>query len=302
MADVRKKVEDFLKQLPETGEVTSSVGGKTDDKAADNIVFTNLTGMTHSGLKTTWATEKTALDEKLRLATEKNGKPLTPMQISQISAGSAHTTSCNGLTGKVGQVIGSTIALGQFFLATNLPKAGLGEAWIPATGGNRPKLGDVFKMKKFHVGVSVTFDGDTWHTAEAGQGGATRGCDAVKRKTQPWNPAILEGWCDIEILMQLLGAKVPAWMQGWWRFEIAEKKEFVFFPDRGRAISVDTAPLNAKTKPASGRSGSLTIEDGNHGVIIEWSPSTTDTLGQLAALDYMLGKRASQQIQAYKMK
>ena len=55
--------------------------------------------------------------------------------------------------------------------------------------------------------------GDQWLTVEAGQGGPgkdyTQGFDIVKRKQQTWNPAYLQGWVDIEILMTLVGKKAP---------------------------------------------------------------------------------------------
>ena len=302
MAGERAKVAKFLEQLPEKTEVTSSVGASKADDASDNSLFTTLTGSSHSGLKKTWKKEQDARDAKIAEAELKKGSKLTEAEKQKATRGMPNTTTCNGFTGKIGQTIGSTFATGQFELEDALKKAGLGEAWVPASSGKKPQLGDVFRMVKWHVGVSVKFDGETWHTAESGQGGHSTGYDIVKRKQQPWKPELLKGWIDIEILMELLGSKSPAWMKGWWRFEIGGAKEFVFFPDKGRAIAVDAPPANLKIAPASGRSGKMTVEDDAQGVVIVWSPTVTDRLRHLPGVSYMLGDRGGAQIQAFQLK
>ncbi|WP_342363048.1 hypothetical protein [Terrarubrum flagellatum] len=290
MADVRAKAKKFLDQLPAydpqgRGDVASN-GQRAD-------LFFILTGVTHQSLQNTWKTEDVAKAER-----RKEGKS---------TAGLPTTTTCNAFVGKLGGAIGSPISLGQFDIEKKLKNAGLGEAWIPADSGKRPGYGDVFRPIKFHMGVSLDFSGDMWNTAESGQGGPgvdyTKGFDVVKRKQTLWNPASLQGWVDIEILMRIV-QKAPKWMIGWWRFEVGPTKEFVYFAERGAARAFPSPPANIKIAPpqTGGKSGSLTYDEDTQGVAIAWPDDVSDTLRHLPGVDYMLGERGGPQLQAYKLK
>jgi len=284
LSAVRQKAKKFLDQLPAKTNVTS------DGSTA--ALFTTLTGSSHTSLQATWKDEDVA-----KAARRAEGKS---------TAGLPTTTTCNLFAGKVGGAIGSPISLGQFDIEKKLKAAGLGEAWIPASSGKKPGYGDVFKPKKFHMGVSLDFDGETWNTAESGQGGPgvdyTKGRDIVKRKDQPWDPTSLEGWVDIDILMKIV-QKAPKWMIGWWRFEVGTTKEFVWLPERGSARGFPTAPANTKQPPpAGGKAGELTHDSDSQGVAIAWPDNVTDTLRHLPGVDYMLGDRGGPQLQAFKLK
>lgn len=284
MADVRKKAEEFLSQVPYT-DVTSN--GSTA------ALFTKLTGWTHEGLQSRWKDED--VPKKARRDAGNNDM-----------SGLATTTTCNEFVGRLGAAIGSPINLGQFDIEQKLKKAGLGDAWIPASSGKRPGLGDVFRPKKFHMGVSYEFSGETWKTVESGQGGPgqdyTKGLDIIRRKQQPWNPANLQGWVDIEILMKL-ATKAPKWMQGWWSFEVNGTKQFVWLPERGYAQAFDKPPASVKQPPvAEGKKGEVTLDADSEGLTIAWAGvATTDTLRHLPAVPYMLGTRGAFQLQAYKV-
>jgi hypothetical protein len=286
MVDVRQKAREFLDQLPPNVNVTSN--GSTA------ALFTKLTGSSHEWLQARWAIEDEA--KALRRAEGKSTKGLPT------------TTTCNGLVGQLGIAIGSPIALGQFDIEQKLKAAGMGEAWIPAASGKKPGYGDVFRPVSFHMGVSLDFVGnDTWNTAEAGQGGPgdhyATAFDIVKRKQQPWNPANLQGWVDIEILLKV-GQKAPKWMIGWWRFEVGATKEFVWLPERGSVRAFTMAPASAKQAPpaAGGKTGEKSHEGDGLSVAIAWPDNVTDTLRRLPNVDYMLGDRGGQQLQAFKMK
>ncbi|QQS53616.1 MAG: hypothetical protein IPM89_12160 [Candidatus Competibacteraceae bacterium] len=285
MADVRKKAENFLKQVPKS-DVTSN--GSTA------ALFTKLTGSSHETLQATWKIEDVA-KKKRRDAGNNN------------MAGLPTTTTCNAFVGQLGVAIGSPIFLGQFDIEQKLKKAGLGEAWIPAKSGKRPGYGDVFRPVRFHMGVSLDFSGDLWNTVESGQGGPgqdfTKGFDIVRRKQQPWDPASLQGWVDIEILMKL-ATKIPQWMIGWWCFEINATQQLVWLPERGSAQSFDSPPPNTKQPPVrEGKKGEITLDADSEGATIVWSGGTIpDTLRHLPRVDYMLGNRGGAQIQAYKLK
>lgn len=284
LSAVRQKAKKFLDQLPPNVDVTS------DGNTA--ALFTTLTGSSHTSLQATWKAEDVAKAER-----RKKGES---------TAGLPTTTTCNLFVGKVGGAIGSPISLGQFDIEKKLKAAGLGEAWIPAGSGKRPGYGDVFKPRKFHMGVSLDFAGDSWNTAESGQGGPgvdyTKGHDIVKRKQQPWDPSNLEGWVDIDILMRIV-QKAPKWMIGWWRFEVGTTKEFVYIPERGSARAFSAAPANVRLPaPAGGKAGELTHDSDGEGVTISWPDKVTDTLRHLPGVDYMLGERGGQQLQAFKLK
>lgn len=285
MDDVRAKAKAFLDQLPDYTDVTSN--------GTYGALFTTLTGMSQEGLQKTWATEDIAKAER-----RKEGKS---------TAGLPTTTSCNGFTGKLSNAVNAPIYLGRFDLEAEMKRQGVSEAWVPAASGKKPLCGDVFKMKKFHVGVSIDFTGDVWNTAEGGQGGPgqdyTKGFDIVKRKHQTWDPSKLEGWVDIEVLARI-AVKAPKWMQGWWRFEIGAVKEYVFVPEKGVARAFPQAPASLKPVAEGGRSGALEVEPGGNRVNIAWSDEKIgrDTLGQLPGVAYMLGDRGGAQVQAFRLK
>jgi hypothetical protein len=284
MGAVRDKAKAFLDQLPANVPVTSNGGTAA--------LFTKLTGSSHEWLQARWKIEDVA---KAKARAE-----------GKTTKGLPTTTTCNGFVGQLGAAIKSPIALGQFDIEKKLKAAGLGDAWVPASSGARPGYGDVFKPVSFHMGVSLDFVGDLWNTAESGQGGPgvnyTAGFDIVKRKQAPWNPASLEGWVDIEILMKI-AQKAPKWMIGWWRFEIGTTKEFVYLPERGAARAFTAAPANTKLPPpAGGKSGDVTYAEDSEGATIAWPDNVTDNLRHLPAVDYMLGDRGGPQLQAFKLK
>lgn len=300
MSNARTKARAFLEQLPKDRDVTSSAGASAADNAGDDALFTKLTGSSHSSLTKTWAKEQAARDNKLSEAEKKKGSKLTAQESENAVRGMPNTTTCNGFTGMLGQAIGSTFALGQFELEDALKKAGLQDAWVPASSGKRPQTGDVFRMKKWHVGVSVDFDGDIWRTAESGQGGRRTGYDIIKRLKKPWAPDTLKGWADIDVLMDLLGSRAANWLKGWWRFEIGDRREWVFVPEKGDALGFDQAPANLKARPVGGRAGKVRLDEDDNGLTIIWT-NGQDSLRQLPGVKYMLGDRAGAQIQAFKL-
>ncbi len=285
MANVRETAKKFLDQVPSNKDVTSN--GSTA------ALFTRLTGSSQAALQASWKVED--VEKKKR------------RDAGQSTAGLPTTTTCNAFVVQLGNAIGSPIPLGQFDIEKKLKKANLGEAWIPANSGKRPGYGDVFKPRKMHMGVSLDFAGDLWNTVESGQGGPgldyTKGFDIIRRKQQPWNPANLEGWVDIEILMKI-AAKAPKWMIGWWRFEVNATKEFVWIPERGSVKSFDTPPPNVKQPPTSeGKKGGMTYDEDSKDYTIIWEGNAiADTLRRLPNVDYMLGNRGGAQLQAYKLK
>src|SRR5262249_17945676 len=148
-------------------------------------LFTKLTGWTQESLQERW--KKEDVPKKARRDAGNNDM-----------TGLATTTTCNEFVGKLSAAIGSPVYLGQFPIEQELKKGGLGDAWIPAKSGKRPGCGDVFRPISYHMGVSLKFVGDQWHTVESGQGGPgqdyTKGFDIIRRKQRPWDPSKLQGW------------------------------------------------------------------------------------------------------------
>lgn len=290
MVDVRQRAKEFLDKVPPNTDVTSN--------GATAALFTTLTGWSHEKLQTTWAAEDIPKAARRKKAEEEK-KPVS-------YAGLATTTTCNEFVGQMSGFIPLPFNCGRFDIEKELKRLGLGDAWIPANSGKKPGVGDVFKPKRFHLGVSRDFEGDMWNTTESGQGGPgsdyKTGKDIIRRKRQPWDPNSLEGWVDIELLVKL-ATKAPKWMIGWWKFEVGTTKAFVYIPERGAPRQFTTAPPNFKQPPASdGKAGEITHDADTQGATIAWPDNVTDKLRHLPGVDYMLGDRGGQQIQAFKQK
>lgn len=104
-------------------------------------------------------------------------------------------TACNGWTGTYSTMLGRP-GLGVF----DLQKAS-GSAWVQADGSVMPQYGDVFRMKKLHVGVCLECTPTQWTVIEAGQGGKSTGYDILRRSKKSFVAAEVLGWVDIDIYL-----------------------------------------------------------------------------------------------------
>lgn len=245
-------------------EASTVEGGKLVKVPVKNVARTNpkflkYTGQSHLGLLEAWC----------------NGSQLT---------------TCNAFTGKCGVAMGFTrFSLGQFELARVLYDAGIGHAWIPADSGALPRYGDIFRSSKFHVGVSLECDGKTWKTAEGGQGGHGRGCDAVARKEGPWNPGAIQGWVDMATL--LAPSKfAPSWLGGWWEVRTPAEVFYYHF-GAGSHVSAVKFSMGPRTRisppPPQAMAGYYALK-GFADVFIRWFDSDgTETFRR----DYNPGKK-----------
>lgn len=224
---IRDRAREILSVVPPIGQQINSVGSTAQ-------LFTQLTGTSQATLEQNWA-------------------------------GGGKMTTCNGFTGWFGNQLGSKLYLGRFDLDTYLPKNGKGDAWIKSTPDNRPKYGDICRFSKFHVGVSLEFEGDIWTHADSGQGGRTAGFDIIKRirDKEPYTSQKLLGWVDIEIYFgESSGAStgtettpdqpanpVPDWLQGWWDVRWRGQSFYYYF-DRSREVTwTQIAPLD-RSRPS----------------------------------------------------
>jgi hypothetical protein len=179
LSPVRKWIQ---KELTELLPSNSSVIYSHNNAA----LFTKWTGMTHLGLKETWASE---------------------------AGTGATTTSCNAFLGRVVSRIREAGGLSASapFPSFHLPKAG-GNAWHWVGDTNqRPQPGDMFQIGTpgpdlshsekggtfKHVGIIIDIDYIIWITAEGGQGGPKAQYDAIKRKIQV-TPGGLMGWINAD--------------------------------------------------------------------------------------------------------
>jgi hypothetical protein len=244
--NIRERAKQFLDQLPPLGQQVNSLGsGPPDGKTSP--LFLKLTNTNHKTLTDNWA-------------------------------GGGIMTTCNNFVGAFGNSLGAQQTLGRFDIEEQLKKRGKAHAWVKATSGQRPKYGDVFRPKKFHMGISLDFEGDMWNTAESGQGGSKTGYDIVKRKRQPWDPSLLQGWVDIEAYFaDSAGAAapfpgpVPDWLLGWWNVSWRSAPFYYYFERDGKVKFTRTKPQST-TQPLLGGIdiGSYTL-DVNQAVTIRWN-------------------------------
>jgi len=188
--DVRERARTYLLQVPPFPAQINSNG-------ATAALFTKLSGITHNQMLVSWG---------------KAPRPNTDPPVFKADPPPG-LTSCNGFVGLYGHGAGITDkkrTLGQFNLEKVLKSWGKSHAWIPATAGARPKFGDIFEIAtRLHVGVSLDFEGDTWNTAEGGQGGSQSGFDIIKRRRAKQNGKVLKsekgetlkGWVDIDLFV-----------------------------------------------------------------------------------------------------
>jgi hypothetical protein len=198
--DIREHAKEILNAVPPLGQQINSDGPTA-------ALFTKLTGgVTHDQLVKNW------------------------------QAGGIMTT-CNEFVGWYARALGSTEYLGRFDIETFLTKIGKGHAWVLAGTGARPKYGDIFRPKSLHMGISLDFDGDTWNTAESGQGGPIAGRDIMKRKQTTFDASKLQGWVDLELYFDYPAqiAPVPEWLVGWWKVTWRGQAYYYYF-DRNRQV------------------------------------------------------------------
>jgi hypothetical protein len=238
--NIRDRAREILKDLPPLGQQVHSNGsGGPDGKT--NPLFYKMTNTKHSYLTGEW------------------------------DKGSIVTT-CNGFVGWYGDMLGSKKALGQFEMEKNLKRMGKAHAWVKAAPGLRPKYGDIFRPKKFHMGISLDFEGDMWNTAESGQGGRKSGFDILKRKQTPWNVNDLQGWIDIELYfgVTVQPGPVPEWLLGWWNVSWRTKPFFYYFERSGDVRFTRTPPQDTTQRLLAGIDTGKFVLDINNAVTIKW--------------------------------
>jgi hypothetical protein len=122
-------------------------------------------------------------------------------------------TTCGSLPGYVSKMLGAPDGLS--LNGTNIvrDKGIKYNAWVEATGENRPLPGDIYvlldKQNKgvSHVGVIQDATGNVWTTADMGQGG---GWDGKKGTKRAFNPATIR--LSGEMLQGGGDRRIPGWL------------------------------------------------------------------------------------------
>lgn len=197
---------------------------------SDASLFTRLTNTSHATMKANWD-------------------------------GGGIMTACNGFTGWYSATLGRP-GLGVFDL-----KAVGGAAFIACDGSVFPQFGDVFRMKKLHVGVCLDCTGSEWTVIEAGQGGKSTGFDIIRRSKRRFDPNEVLGWINIDIWLDPEEQKKEALrksLKGAWNVEINGAKRAYTFA--GNEMS-----YLEKGKKVSG-----TWESDGDNVVLKWSNGLTE--------------------------
>jgi hypothetical protein len=235
---IRERAKDLLKDVPPLGQQINSDG-------ATAALFTKLTGgVTHARLVKNWE-------------------------------GGGIMTTCNEFVGWFGRALGSKDYLGRFDIEKYLAHIGKSNAWVPSTNGARPKYGDIFRPKSFHMGISLDFDGDTWNTVESGQGGPKAGRDIIKRKQTTYDGSTLQGWVDLELYFgsAAQSGPVPEWLPGWWQVTWRGQTYYYYFDRNRQAKWTQNLQQSASQPPvAANDTGNFAI-DANGTITIRWGAS-----------------------------
>lgn len=140
-------------------------------------------------------------------------------------------TTCGYLPCFVGRELGVPNCITQGGLEQMRINGRKTGSWVEPTGANRPRPGDLFGIDSdgppgkriiVHVGAIVSADGDTWTTADAGQGGI--GADQqAKYLARPYDPKTNtlggpgafyvdgRGW----VVRKRDGREEPRYLAGW---------------------------------------------------------------------------------------
>ncbi|MBH9575950.1 MULTISPECIES: hypothetical protein [Inhella] len=275
--EYQKKLKAFLSPLPDVGgpEVKSGTPAfprpydadklaTIKDKCVTNAHFKDFTGWEHYDLLKKWLSDR--------------------------------TTTCNEFCQKCALKMGtpSDISLNRFDIAEWLSGRGLGHCWIPGDSGATPEYGDIFRLYEAkpdhngvslnHMGVSLFVSGSEWFTAESGQGGPSKGFDAVARKKRVWKPASLTGWVSIKAILNA-GKPLPNWAGGWWEVTEGSQVYYYYLEAGGKISFTPVKPLAlAQRPPFASMTGTFRVK-GMFGLEISWAGPDVDESFMLTEQD-----------------
>ena len=223
MSAKREEAKRILAQIPK-GE------GIRSDKQPDE--FLKWTGYKHSVMLQSWRENK------------KGPKLLT---------------ACGGFASKFAGLIGITKIDSFFDLEKSLIDSGKAHAWVSASSGRDPQVGDILRHTIFHVDVAAGWDGRRLVRVAAGQSHHPRPTanvegefDCLKWVTgaSAYNRANLQGWLDLDLYFAPAASTAPTltWLNGWWK--VWDGNTYYYFFGPGGVVQyTKTAPANVSAPP-----------------------------------------------------
>jgi hypothetical protein len=224
MSEIREKAANILKEVPK-GEP----GIRSDKQPAE---FKRFTGYTHQQMLDSWRANM-------------NGPKLL--------------TACGGYASYVAGRLGITGIESFFELEKSLNAAGKAHAWVPASAGAKPQVGDILRHTAFHVDVAAGWDGGKLIRVAAGQSYHPRPTKSVENEFDAlkwvtgkadYNPANLQGWLDLDLYFGAAPAPGPTtgWLNGWWKVWDGNTYYYFFGPN-GAVSYIKTPPTNTGAGP-----------------------------------------------------
>jgi hypothetical protein len=189
-------------------------------------------------------------------------------------------TACGGFASKFAGLIGITGLASVFDLEKSLTDAGKAYAWVPASSGADPQVGDILRHTTFHVDVAAGWDGRKLVRVAAGQGPHPRPTQNVENEFDAlmwvtgkaaYNPANLQGWLDLD---KFFGAAPSAgatlgWLNGWWKVWDG-RTYFYYFGPGGGVQYTKVKPTNAGPPKQPSNIGRYTFTPPNE-LVVTWN-------------------------------
>lgn len=209
-------------------------------------------------------------------------------------------TACGGFAGwyagRMGIAISDVFELEKSLIDTNKQ-----HAWVQASSGAKPRVGDILRHTIFHVDVAAGWKGtnnkvsNEWSAGArlirvaAGQSSHPRPTtsvesefDALKWVTgeRAYDASKLQGWLDIDLFFEPAPVPGPslAWLEGWWK--VWDGSFYFYFFGTGGAVQyTKTQPANTRVAPKyPANRGRYSYDAANNKLVVTWNlPAGTTT-------------------------
>ena len=211
-------------------------------------------------------------------------------------------TGCNAFVGWYGvQLIGAPKPnWGTFYIETELPKWGKGDAWVKSEFGKRPKYGDVLLHAPFnkkgkpqlHMDIALDFDGDKLNRIQAGLGGMSSRHDAVGRVVDDYDHTYFAGWLDLDKYFGIrkIVAPTPKWLEGWWAVQ-DRIQYYYYFGQDGYIYCTTTKPVS-KLQPFASPDNEGEFSCSGNNVLIEWGTTEVPVSEKFTNVNMISGTKS----------
>jgi hypothetical protein len=272
MATKREEAAEILNKIPKT-----PVGIRSDKQPE---LFLQWTGYKHEDMLQSWRENM-------------NGPTLL--------------TACGGFASKFAGLIGIAGIKSYFELQKSLTEAGKSHAWVPASSGAKPQVGDILRHTVYHVDVAAGWDGPKLVRVAAGQSSHPRPTknvenefDALKWVTGagPYNSANLQGWLDLDKYFGGSAAPSPVptrtvtppgWLFGWWRVDWRGDEYRYFFYREGTVEWTEHLQQPTSRPPLHTDGTGTFVFDPLGKIIIQWDSGSVETFSAAGSTRAMRG-------------